>query len=367
MTTTQHPDLAMLMRQAPEPPSEATRPRPLRGSALGKCARALAYRVRGEPQAGRTTTQRSRNIFGAGDDAEVRLVRLLQRVLPEGWRLVGTLEDQVKLTTALRVRDSDDAEWVAENHAYINTDRDWTSLWVEVAGSPDGLLLRPDGTTAVLEVKTMNDNAFRRVERALRAGVAPWGPEEGYYWQAQAYLWADWGAGMRALGLVRFDGSSPPSPRETYVVAMNKNSGHLLGWWLDQSIVARNTLEQHVTTALAASVPGTENTAPRRLPGGQVLRPKVVMGKRGKPIAGHGKLPWQCAYCAHYRPCWGPLGLEERVERNALALYVPPERVAVELGDSLLADQLLGAGYGPDLEAELRASLAAAGVEVGDE
>jgi len=158
----------------------------------------------------------------------------------------------------------------------------------------------------VLEIKSASSFAFSRARRALAEGVEPWGPGESYRWQLQGYLAAldlDVGA----------------------VVMVAKDSGAVLSWYHDRDPEFLTQLRAHLERA---SLPPEE--APRMLPDGTVLGPRVDWHKTRKPPTPnkkHGRLPFQCEYCSHFRACLGPLGLVETIGRDyrgspARQLYV---------------------------------------------
>lgn len=262
-------DLTRLLADAP--PREG-QPR-VRMSNLGKCDRALAYILHGVPADGREIDARAARVFAFGDAVEELLVRELQRVLPEGWRLEHVLEDQQTVTLRLGA--------------------------MTVTGHPDGMLVSPEGRRYVLEIKSASSYGFRQMEEH---GLDP---SETYYHQHQAYL-----AATRADGGV--------------FVAMAKDSGAVCHFWTTPEPGWLGDADERVTRLMLTSPDAVE----RRLPDGSALEPLVDLHKtRGTPNKKHGKLPWQCVYCSHYRRCWGE-ALEERVDRDwrgapSRQLYIP--------------------------------------------
>ena len=258
---------------------------PPRVSSLGKCARALAYRWRGVPVDGRRIDGRARIVFTLGDVVESLVVSALVDALDDrpAWSLHNVGEDQETIHL------------------------DPGGGFPPIPGHPDGLLCRDGQPWAVLEVKSASSFAFQRARKLLAEGVEPWGPGEGYHWQLQGYLAAldlDVGA----------------------VVMVSKDSGAVLSWYHDRDPGFLARLREHLERA---SLPPEE--APRMLPDGTVLGPRVDWHKTRKPPTPnrrHGQLPWQCRYCSHSGPsaCWGDrvTRITERDYRGApsVGLYV---------------------------------------------
>ena len=244
----------------------------LRMSALGKCARALAYDIAGVVKDGRKIDGRSRLTFAMGDMAEALLTQALNEALvanPElGWQLKSIQSATGQEGVTLQVDD-----------------------W-ELPGHPDGVIGHPDVGSIVLEVKSTSSYGFSKWQQAIADGVDPWSPDEGYYWQLQGYIHA-----MDCqLG---------------YVLALCKDSGAICGWWVERDPGFLARLRPHLEEATSGP-----SRARRVLPGGSTLQPVEKLSKRtGDPLKGHGLLPWQCRYCSHYRTCYGD-NLDERVERD---------------------------------------------------
>jgi hypothetical protein len=238
---------------------------PYRISALGKCAKQLAFANAGHPSDGRQIDGRAVSVFALGDMAEALLVVTLREALladGRGWALEDVQHDAGQAAVTLHVGE------------------------IEIPGHPDGLLRGPD-VSAVLECKSMSSYAFSRFEEA-----GGFGPEDSYWWQAQGYA--------HALGLP-----------VAYVLALCKDSGYIAGAWLDSDAGYMDRLAEHL--AASKRPPGA---VARVLPDGTELRPAEKLGAKGQPIKGHGKLPWQCVYCPYFRPCWRPEGLREAVGRD---------------------------------------------------
>lgn len=259
---------------------------PLRVSALGKCARALAYGLNQTEKDGRSIDARARVVFSMGDIVEALIATSLREALKgSGWEVTNILQDQE--TVSLKVSLGE--------------------VTMALPGHPDGSLRRVvpvsgsesmgwrSQLAGVLEVKSMSSYAFTRCQTEAAGPTGePWGPEEGYWWQVQGY--------MAATG----------APR-AYIIAVCKDSGAMDGWWMDAS-------PGHFIEGLKAHLTrlgGPAEGVPRILPGGLVLAPQVNLHKtRGTPNKSHGSLPWQCRYCPYFRPCWSPHGLTESVGRD---------------------------------------------------
>ena len=264
----------------------------LRLSALGKCRRALSYAHHGTPPNGREIDARARTVFALGDMTEAFLVTALDQALEQqaddhGWILDYTGDNQQAV----------------ELEVYLPT----LDKTLVIPGHPDGTLRHPDiEDRIVLEVKSTSSYGFSRWQKALKDGEDPWGPEESYYWQLQAYI--------HAMGA-----------EHAYVLALCKDSGATCGWRVERDDDFMRWLVTHLEAALG---PDNPRFVERRLPDGSYLKPVEKFSKRdGKtPLKGHGQLPWQCRYCSHYKSCYGN-NLEERVEKDyrgapSLGLYL---------------------------------------------
>jgi len=264
-------NLTRLLRE--QPPRE-TSPR-IRMSGLGKCDRALAYIHHGAPEDGRVIDARAERVFRFGDAVEELLVDELRRVLPEGWILRDVLGEQMTVRLTLGS--------------------------VEVVGHPDGLLIGPDCSAYLLEVKSASSYGFRRMEEH---GLDP---SESYYHQHQAYLHA-----------ADVDGG--------VFLVMAKDSAAVTHFWTQRDPNWLASAEARLARITSSASP---EDVPRLLPDGTELAPRVDLHKtRGTPNKRHGELPWQCRYCSYYRTCWP--GVEERVVTDyrgtpSLGLYYRPE------------------------------------------
>lgn len=223
----------------------------IRASNLGACARLLAFRAAGVPAAGKAIDARSRANFAVGDYAEAFLTVALADALElegRGWRLESYTQGGGQAEASLRLASGD-----------------------EIPCHPDGVIVAPDGDRAVLEVKSASGWKAGRWQKAIRAGDPPISDADRYWWQVQAY--------MAALGV-----------SAAYVLALGKDSGVLLGWWVPRSPAFLARASKHVSSALWALTP---EEAPRQEAGGEELGPDDK-----------GQLPWQCRYCSHHRACW---------------------------------------------------------------
>jgi hypothetical protein len=246
----------------------------LRLSAAGRCARATSYAIHGTPKDGRQLTGRSKITFALGDVVELLVVHALREALP----------------------DHDGGRWGLRN---ISEQQQTVFLDVPgvkcdpIPGHPDGLLTVDGKPWGVLEVKSTSSYGFQRAAKILREGGEPWDRDEGYWHQLQAYLAAldlDVGA----------------------VVMVSKDSGAVCSFYVRRDPYFLEDYAAHLR--LAHKPP---QAVPRMLPGGGMLEPRVALHRtRGTPTARHGSLPFQCAYCAWYRPCWKSEGLVETVKRD---------------------------------------------------
>jgi len=253
----------------------------LRLSGLGKCRKALAYAHHGTPPNGREIDARARTVFALGDMTEAFLVTALDQALEQQADDLGWILDYVG-----------DNQQTVELEVYLPT----LDKTLSIPGHPDGTLRHPDiEDRIVLEVKSTSSYGFSRWQKALKEGEDPWGPEESYYWQLQAY--------MHAMGA-----------EHAYVLALCKDSGATCGWHVEKDDDYMRWLVTHLEAALG---PDNPRFAERRLPDGSWLRPVEKLSKRDgvTPLKGHGQLPWQCRYCSHYKSCYGN-NLEERVEKD---------------------------------------------------
>lgn len=246
---------------SPDAPRE-----PLSPSKLGRCARALAYGLAGEP---RTSDSRDTLSVQAtlGHAAEFLVVAALADALPEGWRLEGGrhLGQQARSVGALDV----------------------AGLRVPLEGSTDGILHHESGR-AVLEVKGVGSGAMTQIGIALAKGVDPWGPGHRHYWQNEAYL----------LGTGCDD---------SFVVAVCRDTGRIEGWWRKRDPGHLDALRAHLGRVFASYDP---DEVPRCDPAGGPIGPIVALDQRkgvrfGKPLKAHGELPRTCGYCDFARRCWG--------------------------------------------------------------
>ena len=258
---------------------------PLRLSAAGRCARANAYALSGTPKDGKELDGRSRVTFAMGDVAELLVVHSLAETIGEfdGGRYslqqVGAEQQRV---------------WL-----FLDEDID------PIPGHPDGFICRDEIPFALLEVKSTSSFGFNKASKALEAGECPWGRDESYWWQSQAY--------MAALDLPLMG-----------VVMLSKDSGMVLSFWLERDPEFLDLFTAHIRMS---HLPPEE--VPRVLPDGTELKPREdwhrsrpgVMNRR------HGELSWRCRFCAWHTPCWSAEGLRKTVVRDyrgapALALHV---------------------------------------------
>ncbi len=286
---------------------------PLRISNLGKCARALSYRIAGVPPNGRQRDARSVTTFAIGDSVEVLVCLALREALtgelgPPGWRVEGTREatGQYSVTYEQRlpgIRAPLPIPGHPDGVLSAAADDPLIAPWVERYG----LTADADGRIrfAGLEVKSGASYGFTEAQTELKRGRLPWGLSDSYWWQAQGY--------MHALKLPLMA-----------VVQVCKDSGSLLAWWLPIDHAFRGRLTEHLDPVL--KLPPED--VPRLLPDRSELKPsKAGVYKRGgtrkdgstytkgDPKPGGDRLPWQCEYCSHFRTCWGP-GLVEEVGRD---------------------------------------------------
>lgn len=240
----------------------------IRMSGLGKCIRAIHYDVLGYPNSGRKIDGRTRATFAMGDMAEQLLMVTLAEVVQDemidghGWYLkdFASGEGQGKVTL--------------ECGKYT------------IPGHPDGMLLNSDIVEkVVVECKSASSYSFASWRKSMKEGKTPWTPAESYWWQIQGYMHAT-GA---AYG---------------YVLALCKDSGAIMGFYVNREPDFMNMLKGHLGQLDWFS--GSGEDPPRTLADGTKLGPVRKLSKRtGKPLKGDGMLAWQCRYCSHFRRCWG--------------------------------------------------------------
>jgi hypothetical protein len=257
---------AELLRQLlPAPAGRSLRP-----SALGHCARQIAYSLAGA-EAEERDESGMRAQAAVGDAVELLVVAALADVLATfdapalaGWRLEGARSAgaQMRSTGELRVED----------------------LRVDLSGSTDGMLIGP-GTKAVLEVKCVSAVEDVRIGVALARGTDPWHRGHRHYWQNEAY--------MLGLGV----GASA-------VVTVCRDSGRIQSWWRERDGAYEGAVREHLGRVLASYDP---DDVSRMLPDGSPVEPVVDLHKKtGRPNKAHGALPTCCALCDFARRCWGP-------------------------------------------------------------
>jgi len=197
----------------------------------------------------------------------------------EGWTLTGVLDEQ--------------------EDAMLRIDG------LEIPLHRDGRLIAPDGVSYGLEVKSTNTFGADSWQRGVGATGEGWGPEDAYWWQLQGGMLAD---------------NLPAS----YVLAGDKQSGHVFGWWQPRAVWAEGALSDHLYAA------GYQPPDAKRMrPDGSVLAPtEDISSATGKPLARHGRLPWQCVYCDFWRTCWptAEVRLETARGRKRNWLYVREEQ-----------------------------------------
>lgn len=258
----------------------------LRMSALGKCARQLAYRMAGTRPDGHETDHRGYRTFRMGDQIEENIVEDLERELSgTGWKIKYAGKKQLRVRLVVGVKGVGN---------------------VEIWGSGDGVLIDPDNQPALLEIKSMNRAAFDwRLKQAQPenwkkykgkpgeynaggVGSMSWTDRDGYYHQNQGYMHG-WSSAF------------PDGFTRSVVIAEDKDSQARISWlqyrnseaWLPQ-------IREHL---YYAHLPLPE--VPRRLPDGQIIEPASVLSEStGKPLKGHGELGFPCTYCPYYRHCW---------------------------------------------------------------
>lgn len=293
------------LARADSAPGGAT---PIRGSRIGECARALAYRLTDTPAAGRPIDARARMVFALGD-------------MVEGV-VTAALEDGLARDTgagALRLREVRSGSGQSGIRLQLQIPKAGA---IEVPGHPDGVIIQASNGAAVaaLEVKSASSYRFDKVSALVAAGVSGWRPDQlpadhrarkkliredirpGEWFQAQTYLTA---LELPWMGVVYCD----------------KSSGALVSWWEPADPGFRRMISHHLAIAGAGRDPAevaaalSEGRIPRRLGDGTRLEAAVDLHKTtGRPNKKHGRLPWQCVYCSFWRKCWP--GAEERLERD---------------------------------------------------
>lgn len=220
----------------------------LRGSNVGTCRRALAYRVAGTPETGKAPDAHSRLVWAVGDVTEALLTIAIEESLPEGWSIRHTRDDQ--------------------HHGA------WDLGGVRVPVHADGLGRMPDGTGFTLEVKSAPGY---RLDEWRREG---WTRATSYRWQVHA---------AQAAYRVRW----------TYVAALDKGTGGLWGTWLEWDDEIDALARAHLLDAAR----GAPDDTARVLPDGTELCP-TPPSARSRDKDRRPRLPWQCRYCAFHPTCW---------------------------------------------------------------
>lgn len=242
----------------------------LRGSQVGDCRRAIAYRVAGEPEAGRGVDGVSRMTWAIGDAVEALLSIALEESLPAGWQIRHTRDEQ--------------------HHGAWDL-----GGGVVVPVHADGLGRMADGTGFTVEIKSA---AGYKLDGWRRTG---WDRSTSYRWQVHA---------AQAAYRVRW----------TYVAAVDKGTATLWGQWIewddDVDAIARGHL--------LAAAQGRPDMTPRMLPDGTTLEPSepAKTEKDRRRV-----LPCQCRYCAFWRTCW-PAAEEGWTSRGKPTLRIPDEQPA---------------------------------------
>jgi hypothetical protein len=239
-----------------------------RMSALGSCLRKQAFKFHGEGEDGRSIDARARTTFAMGDMAELFLLAALDEGLSVNPKLGWTLEGR-------RTEEGQDRVWLSV---------ELEAGTIHIPGHRDGLLVSETwGKRYTVECKSTSSYGFKRWQDKLEQGDCPWDQDESYWWQAQAYMAAE-------------------DTDACYVLALSKDSGATLGFWLERDHDFVPKLQRRLD-AVATHGP---MTVPRMLPGGTRLEPVVALHKTtGRPNKKHGTLPWQCRFCNYHNPCWG--------------------------------------------------------------
>jgi hypothetical protein len=220
----------------------------IRLSGLGKCRRAQALSLRGVPsQRGDTPdgVLHSKLAFIAGDMAEITMVlALAEALVAKSARLRlgqvrgGSGQGGVRLSLDLAAP-PEGRTWGSFPGVDLQPSFDGGAKLL-IEGHPDGLLVADGKPVAVLEVKTTKSYKADKWRAALSQGLCPWGVDEDYWYQIQAY--------MECLDL--------PA---AYILVQDKEKvlesrapGHekIFGWWMrrDTSFPARIT--EHLAPAL---------------------------------------------------------------------------------------------------------------------
>ena len=247
----------------------------IRMSGLGKCIRAMFYDVMGYENTGRKIDGRTRATFAMGDMAEQLLMTALADVveveMEGGWWLDGFT--------------------AGEGQESVNL---VAGGW-HIPGHPDGMLESSYlQDKIVMECKSASSYSFKEWRKSLKEGRCPWTEAESYWWQIQGY--------MHATGA-----------NYGYVLALCKDSGAIMGFYVNKSDSFIPMLEKHLKLIDGAMM-DESNLPPRQLADGAELGPVRKLSKRtGKPLKGDGMLAWQCRYCSHFRRCWGASLREEVV------------------------------------------------------
>lgn len=254
-----------LLRQLEQsgPPGGASA---LRGSQVGDCRRAIAYRVAGTPSAGRGVDGVARMTWAIGDAVEAMLSIALEESLPEGWAIRHTRDEQ--------------------HHGA------WEFDGLRVPVHADGLGRMADGTGFTVEIKSA---AGYKLDSWRRTG---WDRSTSYRWQVHA---------AQAAYRVRW----------TYVAAVDKGAATLWGQWIEWDDDVDTIARGH----LLAAAKGRPEETPRVLPDGTALEPtEPAKSEKDRRRV----LPWQCRYCAFWRTCW-PTAEEGWTSRGKPTLRVPDE------------------------------------------
>lgn len=255
----------VLGRLTEDPAGRQDPPGTLRASKLGQCLRAQAYAYHGVEPDGHTIEDFALSTFWTGDLIELKLLTALREglaALEPDQQGYGWCIEETRTTGEQR-------------EVYLDTPVG------RITGHTDAPLVGPGGVKLVGEVKSCTKYARQKWDRF------GWTPEESYWWQLQAYIWATDSHGG-------------------YALYEQKDTGQIGGIYVPRSDEYPELLARNLKTIREGCF-----SVPQAMPDGSPVQPNA-----------RGELGFPCTYCAWFRACW-PMAKETWAETQSGA----PKRV----------------------------------------